>query len=223
MRANPSLYDRMTPWVLLCALLCCYPLSQAIPPAWVWENGIVEEGDVLVLSIGWAWAVASWLRDRPAPAALLARSVMPLWVLLIGREMSWGAVLFAPDRMTAAGPVFTSHHLWYRPFVTPLLAALLAWSAWSAWRCRLDRQLYAVLARGRFPWMALLVVLAAALGSSCAEEHVHACLVTLPGQRFEELAELVGYVALVAVQARVLAECRTRTATLAPAATAPVH
>lgn len=223
MRPNHLPYDRLIPWALLFALLCCYPLAFAIPPAWVWENGIVEEGDVIVLAVGWAWAVVVWLRDRPAPVALLARSVTPLWLVLIGREMSWGAVLFAPDHMTAAGPVFTSHHLWYRPFVTPLLVALLAWSAWSAWRCRLDRQLYAVLARGRFPWLALLVVLAAALGSTCAEEHVHACLVTLPGQRFEELAELVGYAALVAMQASVLAACRTRAAKLSPAATAPVH
>lgn len=203
------LYDRPLSLALLLALLCCYPLSLLIPPAWVWENGIVEDGDVIVLGIGCAWAVAAWARDRPAPVALLARSVVPLWAILIGREMSWGAVLFAPEHMTAAGPVFTSHHLWYRPAVAPLLALLFAWSGWSAWRCRLDRQLYGVLARGRFPWLELLVVLAAAAGSSCAEAHLPACVAALQNQRFEELVELVGYVALVAVQARVLGECRT--------------
>lgn len=209
MRPHSPCSDRPVSLALLLALLCCYPLSLVIPPAWVWENGIVEDGDVIVLGLGCAWALAAWLRERPAPAALLARSVVPLWTILIGREMSWGAVLFAPDHMTVAGPVFTSHHLWYRPAVTPLLVLLFAWAAWSAWRCRLDRQLYGVLARGRFPWPALMVVLAAAVGSSCAESHLPACVASLQNQRFEELAELVGYIALVAVQARVLAQCRT--------------
>ena len=193
---------------LLAALLCCYPLSILVPPSWAWENGVIEDGDVIVLGIGLAWSFVTWMRAQPAQVALLARCVVPIWVILIGREMSWGAVLFAPDHMTPEGPVFTSHHLWYRPVVTPVLCALFAWSAWSAWRCRLDRQLYQVLERGRFPWLPMLVVLLAALGSTCAESHLHYFLAALQNQRFEELTELVGYAALVAVQARVLDACR---------------
>lgn len=194
--------------LLLLALFSCWPLSILLPPSWAWENGAIEDGDVIVLGIGFAWAFFSWLRARPGDVALLARAVLPIWLILIGREMSWGAVLFAPDHMTPEGPVFTSHHLWYRPFVTPVLCGLFAWSAWSAWRCRLDKQLYAVLERGRFPWLPMLIVLAAALGSSCAESHLRYCLATLQNQRFEELTELVGYVALVVMQARVLRECQ---------------
>jgi len=193
--------------LLILLLLSCYPLSIVLPPSWAWENGAIEDGDVIVLGIGLAWAFFTWLRARPAQVALLARCVVPIWAILIGREMSWGAVLFAPDHMTPEGPVFTSHHLWYRPFVTPVLVALCAWVAWSAWRCRVDRQLNALLERGRFPWLAMLIVLAAAVGSSCAESHLRYCIATLQNQRFEELMELLGYVALVAVQARVLREC----------------
>jgi hypothetical protein len=194
--------------VLILLLLSCYPLSIVLPPSWAWENGVIEDGDVIVLGVGLAWAFVTWMRAQPAQVALLARCVVPIWVILIGREMSWGAVLFAPDHMTPEGPVFTSHHLWYRPVVTPVLCALFAWSAWSAWRCRLDKQLYQVLERGRFPWLAMLVVLVAALGSTCAESHLRYFLAALQNQRFEELTELVGYIALVAVQARVLGECR---------------
>lgn len=192
--------------LLAAALLCCYPLSLVVPPQWAWENGIIEDGDVVVLGIGFAWALVAWLGTRQRQAALLARCVVPVWAILIGRELSWGAVLFAPASMTAAGPVFTSHDLWYRPFVTPVLVALAAWSAWSAVRCRLDCQLHAVLASGRFPWPSLLVVLAAAVGSTCAEGHLTAWLAVPHAQRFEELVELVGYCALVAVQAQVLGE-----------------
>lgn len=203
--------------LLLLALFSCWPLSILLPPSWAWENGAIEDGDVLILGIGLAWAFFTWLRARPGNVAMLARAVLPIWLILIGREMSWGAVLFAPDHMTPEGPVFTSHHLWYRPFVTPVLCALIAWSAWSAWRCRLDKQLYAVLERGRFPWLPMLIVLAAALGSSCAESHLPYCLATLQNQRFEELTELAGYIALVVMQARVLRECQ---GTAAPAVAA---
>jgi len=212
--ANP------TNLLLVLALFSCYPLSILLPPSWAWENGVIEDGDVIALGIGFAWAFFTWLRARPSQVALLARAVLPIWFILIGRELSWGAVLFAPDHMTPEGPVFTSHHLWYRPFVTPVLCALFAWSAWSAWRCRLDKQLYAVLERGRFPWMPMLIVLAAALGSSCAESHLSYCLATLQNQRFEELTELVGYFALVAVQARVLRECQGATSPAVDAAAA---
>ncbi|MFB9289683.1 hypothetical protein ACFFTM_15160 [Pseudoduganella plicata] len=210
---------------LILLLLSCYPLSIVLPPSWAWENGAIEDGDVIVLGVGLAWAFVTWMRAQPVSVALLARCVLPIWIILIGREMSWGAVLFAPDHMTAEGPVFTSHHLWYRPFVTPVLCALFAWSAWSAWRCRLDKQLYSVLERGRFPWLPMLTVLAAAVGSSCAESHLPYCLATLRNQRFEELTELAGYIALVVVQARVLGECRaaaphgTAAAASSPAAT----
>ena len=55
---------------LLLALLCCYPLSLAVPPAWAWENGVIEDGDVIVLGIGLAWAFAVWLRGaNPAATA----------------------------------------------------------------------------------------------------------------------------------------------------------
>lgn len=192
---------------LLLALLCCYPLALAVPPAWAWENGVIEDGDVLVLGIGLAWAFAVWLRGAPSQAALLGRCVVPIWAILIGRELSWGAVLFAPDHMSPQGPVFTSHHLPYRPFITPVLVVLFLWSAWTAWRCRLDRQLHGVLARGHFPWLALATVLAGALASTVAEGHVAAALAALHTQRFEELAELVAYAALVAVQARVFRSC----------------
>ena len=220
MRSRIASSANLTNLCLLFALLCCYPLSILLPPSWAWENGAIEDGDVIVLGIGLAWAFFIWMRGQPAQVALLARCVVPIWAILIGRELSWGAVLFAPDHMTPEGPVFTSHHLWYRPFVTPVLCALFAWSAWSAWRCRLDKQLYAVLERGRFPWPPMLIVLVAALGSSCAESHLRYCLATLQNQRFEELMELAGYVALVAMQARVLRECEGAVApALNPAAT----
>jgi len=223
MRAHRlSCPESFTNRVLLLALVCCYPLSLVVPSSWAWENGIIEDGDVFVLGAGLAWALWTWLRARSTPAGFVGRCVVPIWAMLIGRELSWGAVLFAPSLMTPEGPVFTSHDLWYRPFVTPVLLALFAWSAWTAWRCRLDRQIHTVLARGRFPWPALLVVLASALGSSCAESHLAAGVPALQNQRFEELVELVGYVALVVVQARVLRACRAgardaATATMVPA------
>lgn len=207
-----------TSWLLAAALFCCYPLALLVPPAWAWENGIIEEGDVVLLSAGCAWAVFVWISGREREVALLARCAVPIWAILIGRELSWGATLFTPASMTAEGPIFTSHALWYRPFVTPVLVALTARSIWSAIRCRLDRQVYGLLTTGRFPWPPTLVLLAAAVGSSYAEGHLSGAFCMQHGQSVEELMELVGYCALVVVQARVLRECTNSSRAFAAAA-----
>jgi hypothetical protein len=56
------------------------------------------------------------------------------------------------------------------------------------------------------PWLLLLVALGAAVGSTCAEGHMscHIDLVASRAQVFEELVELLAYVALCSLQVVVL-------------------
>jgi hypothetical protein len=198
------LATRSFQWAILLALLCCYPFSLVMEPTWAWETGILEIAQTCVLVAGFVFAASAWLDMRPGRAAMLALCVMPVWIILAGRELSWGAV-FLPGLDTGIGrPVYSSKILWYRPLVAPIAGGLLLAALYLGWRHRVDRVLRAVAAAGLFPWGLVPVMVLVALASSLAEGHLGMPRSAFPqAESFEELVELVGYIALVAAQARV--------------------
>lgn len=184
-------------WALLAALAACYPASVVLPAAWAREGGPLESLQVVVLCAGCVLALLMYARTRPARVAMLALWVAPVWLLLAGRELSWGRAWLphtADDTVTAMA-------LWLQPLGRPGAAVLLAWLLLSAVYYRIDGPVRAAFAR-RVPWMVLVVLLAAAMGSTCAEGHMscHLDQVLPRAQTFEELCELLAYVALCMVQ-----------------------
>jgi hypothetical protein len=215
-------------WTLLLAFLACYPLSRIMPPAWAWENGVVENAQAAALVTGAVLAWLVWRRLPPQAAALIARCAVPVWLLLAGRELSWGAVFLPPNGFDAGGPIYTSRVLWYRPLVPAFAAIVLLIVLVVAWRQRLDRPLRQVMAHGRFPWLPIFTMVAVICASTFAEGHLYPFkeIVLEQGEAYEELVELVGYLALLAVQARVLRETAAafkpvRAAKVGAEATAP--
>ncbi len=193
--------------MLLVALLSCYPASMLLPASWGWENGVLEVGQVLVLLGGLGMALLAWRWLRPSSLALLALYAAPLWAVLVGRELSWGAVFGAPLAFTEHGPLFSSRHLWYKPLVLPAVGLALGVAAHALWHWRLDRLLLRLARERRIPWLVLSLAFVAEAGSSCAEGHLHCSFaLRLPhAMVFEELVELVAYLALVVAQAGVFA------------------
>lgn len=188
-------------WLLLAALLAAYPLSGALPAAWAHEGALLETVQVLLLGGGCLYALAWYLRQRPARGALLALWSAPAWLLLAGRELSWGRVLFASPGLGRAG----AGTFWLEPAMRPLAALLLGVLLIGAWRYRIDELVRGALTR-RVPWLCLAVALGAAAGSTCAEGHM-GCAPGLLGaraERFEELAEVLAYGALFLLQASIL-------------------
>ncbi len=182
-------------WALLAALAACYPASVVLPAAWAREGGLLENLQVLVLLAGCALALLMYVRARPARVAMLALWVAPVWLLLAGRELSWGRA-WLPDPATATDTLATMAP-WFQPLVRSGAAVLLAALVLSAVYYRIDGPLRAAFAR-RVPWIVLVVLLAAAMGSTCAEGHMSCHLDRLlpSAQTFEELCELLAYVAL---------------------------
>lgn len=216
--------SRRVHWCLLLALLLCHPLSRILPPAWAWENGVVENAQVLVLLAGsvlaWQAARAQLTKALTKAASTLARCAIPVWLLLAGRELSWGAVFLAPLGFGPGGPVYTSRVLWYRPMVVPVAAAILAGIVYWSWRHRLDRSIKEVCVRRRFPWLPLGVMAAAACASTFAEGHLDVFEGFSPkqGEGFEELTELVGYLALLSLQAGIIGNIAGTARTAQPGA-----
>lgn len=201
----PSVRRPSGTFLLLLLMLGCYPLSMVLPRTWGWENGVLEVLQVLVLLAGAGLALRAWMRSRPLPIATLALCAVPLWIVLAGRELSWGAVFGAPLALTDHGPVYSSRVLWYKPLVPPLVGLLLGMAVVHACRWRLDRLALRLLREGRIPWLVLVLAVLAEAGSSCAEGHLQCSFaLRLPhAMVFEELVELFAYLAVLVAQASV--------------------
>lgn len=197
-------------WALLAALVACYPASLIVPPGWALEGALLENLQMLVLGVGCVLALAASMRARSALAgsmrarpardgrlAALGLWAAPIWLLLAGRELSWGKVwLQQPGSETLAATV-----LWAEPLIRPGAALLLAALLVGAWCYRIDGPVRAAFAQ-RVPWLCLVVTFAAAMGSTCAEGHMscHMDMAATQAQTFEELCELLAYIALCMVQ-----------------------
>lgn len=196
-RTAPRLPATGGEWALLAALAASYPASLVLPTAWSREGGPLETLQALVLGAGGVLALLVYLRTRPGRIAMLALWAAPVWLLLAGRELSWGkAWLLQPGSEAMA---VTAH--WIGPLARPAAAVLLAWLVFSAWHHRIDGPVRAAFAR-RVPWLCLLIMLVGAMGSTCAEGHMscHLDMAASSAQLFEELCELLAYVALCMTQ-----------------------
>lgn len=222
--SKPPVRARYGPalWVA-CALLCCWPLAGLLPSAWALENGVVENLQVAVLAFG--GLCAAWQARHAATRAdaLLAACMVPLWMLLAGRELSWGAAFLAPTGDVHGVALYSSRYLWYKPAVAPLATLAVLVVAATMWRHRLWRHAWRLVRR--HPALAPLLLLAAlsAASAECAEGHLGCALPLLPmrAMALEELWELVAYVGVVAAQWMALrAPPRTVPTTAAVTATA---
>lgn len=198
-RLSSSLRARPWEWLLLAVLLLGYPLSALLTPEWSVENGILENLQVVVLAGGMVHALMLFQASRPARSAMLALCAAPMWLLLAARELSWGRVLLPEPGQSLSG--LAGSVVWLQPLLRPVVLVLVLWMLLAAWRHRIDQPLRSAFAR-RTPWLCLGIVLAAGMGSTCAEGHM-GCSLTLPATRsqaIEELVELVAYAALWMIQ-----------------------
>ena len=192
--------------LLLLCLFLCFPLSRVIPLEWSWENGVIENAQVVVLLAGLVFAGQAWRRGLKDGAAMLGLCAMPVWFLLASRELSWGAVFLPPLGFTPDGPVYSSSILPYRPAV-PFVAGLLVLASLAiGWRRGVHRHLKNIVAHRAFPWLCVLIVLGAALGSTIGEGHLPSFARDLVkrSEVLEEMAECVGYLAMVTAQSVLL-------------------
>ena len=79
-----------------------YPMAPWLPVTMGWENGVLENLQLVQLLAG---AGLAWWFARTGHAALGYTAVM-VWLVLAARELSWGATLWAaPLGMGWSGPI----------------------------------------------------------------------------------------------------------------------
>lgn len=159
--------------------------SDWLPPEWGWENSVIEWSQVIILSLG---LILSWRRSSSSFALFST----PLWLILIGRELSWGRVFF-PIGINQSGPHFPAlKELWYGPAVYPIVTAILLFWLFAVLRYKLYMIPIRMIKQSVFPWANLSLVFLSVVTAYIAEKHMHR-------PAGEELCELVAYIWLVAI------------------------
>ncbi len=182
-------------------LMAAWVLSLHAPIAISWENGLLENTQVFVLI---AAACVSILLHRRGSDGTRRLWIAPgiLWIILVGRELSWGAVFLPPVSMTDHGPTFSSSLLWYRPAVTPTVALALAVAVGAFVASRLVTIVRQGWQRRSLPAFDFAAFVVAMLISTASEGHMGLSLGAWSGnhQILEEAVELAAYVFLLSGQ-----------------------
>ncbi|MPL68867.1 hypothetical protein SDC9_14600 [bioreactor metagenome] len=170
--------------ILSLLILAAAPLmANWIPEQWGWENSVVEWLQVAVLALG---LLLSWKQ----PSGSFGLFTTPIWLILIGRELSWGRVLF-PLGVNAHGPYFPAlKQLWYGQAVYPIVAILLLGWIFAIIKYKLYKVPLAMIKNKTFPWINLAITFLGVVTTHFSEHILHL-------QKVEEIAETVVYVGFI--------------------------
>jgi hypothetical protein len=186
------------------ALLALSFASAGILPAWTgFENGPIENAQVLLLLGGGFLAARFAVRNQLATKWFWI-AVVPVWIIMALRELSWGAVFLPALSISEHGPFFSSTQLWYKPYITPVLAVVFLLIAACAIKAKGLFIVKHLLVTRQFPFADLALVILAMVISAGAEGHMGLNFGEWGHmQVLEEMSELAAFVFLLSAQARV--------------------
>jgi hypothetical protein len=182
---------RLSPFNLAMLLLLAgaYPLAKHLPPYLAWENNLIESLQALLLFLSALLCFSS----QVAYTGRQGRTVGLIYLLFLGRELSWGRVFFPTGEMDALGPKFISmssipgHQLIHGVILVLILLVLRGLVRNFDWR---------VLGRIPVPVFTFVWLLLATLGQLSAERMLFSGLTPPQNQTLEELLELYIYLEL---------------------------
>lgn len=198
---------------LLTVIAFSYFADSTLPLTWGWENGPLEWSQVVILATG-ALLTGCWWQEaissRRFHHARLFAWAMPLWLLMIGRELSWGRVFYQAGLDPIEGPYFISvAQLPYGKFVYPVLAMIILSWLFAVIKYKLYAIPYELFRQGRFPTSEFILVVLSFVTAYIAEQHLHKAIM-------EELVECVAYLSLVLTAYRVKVSLEQRNTIILP-------
>lgn len=105
------------------------PMSYFLPQTISWENGFLENIQVVVLLFGGVLAFSFYQKSKQNKIHAMWLTASSFFLLLVGRELSWGRVFF-PTKMTGDGPKFIAmsqvpHHMLLNIFIGIFIAVIV--------------------------------------------------------------------------------------------------
>lgn len=188
--------------------LLMFVTAPMLPVSFGWENGPIENAQVILL-IGGA-VLALRYRDA-APTKnqkIFWLIIAPLWFVMAVRELSWGAVFYTPLSFDIElGPQFSSsQQLWYKPAVAPVLASLALALVCAFFYSKQYRTVIKLFKQSNLPITELIIFAVLMISAAAAEGHMglHLGMDKGNSQIYEEAVELLAYGALLFAQFRVM-------------------
>lgn len=181
-------------YILIMIVIFSYVMGRQLPPSWGWENSPLEWSQVVILFSG-ALLSAKWRQNAKSAGqyhhARFFLWAIPLWLLMAGREMSWGRVFYPVGTDAITGPFFLSvSQLPYGPVVYPLIAAIILIWLFAVIKHKLYAIPYKLFQEGRFPISEFLLVIFSFVVANIAEKKMHF-------EIMEEIVECVAYLSLI--------------------------
>ncbi|WP_371374865.1 hypothetical protein [Sporomusa aerivorans] len=122
---------------------------------------------------------------------------MVVWLIMMGRELSWGRVFFDPVAIGSDGPAFPSiHEIWYGSFVYPILTVIVFCTLIGLWRNFEWEHMKSKLCISMIDGSLLI---AAAIASQLVFERNVILLLQPYSQLLEELSELIVYWCMISI------------------------
>jgi hypothetical protein len=181
-------------YVLVTIVIFSYFIGSYLPLSWGWENSPLEWSQVIILSMG-ALLTGKWRQEAKSSGqyhhARFFTWAIPLWLLMIGRELSWGRVFYPIGIDSITGPYFISvSQLPYGPIVYPVITVTIVMWLFAVTKYKLYAIPYALIQQGLFPIGEFLLVVLSLVVSHIAEKQLHF-------EIMEEIAEFVAYLSLI--------------------------
>ncbi len=184
-----------TTWLSILLTTLLFTAGLYLPAWWGWENGLLENLQVLVLIAGLAvsW-LAAWNNSADRKFRNLWLWLTPCWLLSILRELSWGRV-FYPVFMGEHGPEFiTLQQLPYGFLIKPLVVIVIVVTLMAIYHT--DPLL--CIRQTKLPFPDFVTLLLAALIAIFCDKNILPSLQPYH-QVLEEWAELTAYWSMVSI------------------------
>lgn len=186
---------RITPVSLIgiIFLILTLTLGWLLPAEFSKENGIIENAQVVILGLGTFIALSALFQpDLPLLRRKLFACSAYIYLLAIGRELSWGRV-FLTDSM---GKIPSLKEVWFGPYLHPLIALITIAVLVYFFKTGLHLELVKWLNDYKLPLVDIVLIVIAGLLASASERDSFELL----GSKhvlFEELFETLVYLSVV--------------------------
>ncbi len=185
----------MTPgtWFSVIVLIIAFIGSKTLPASWGQENGPIEWSQVVILGFAVIAAIlAAYYGVSPLSTRRLFLWSALIWLLAIGRELSWGRVLY----VDSTGNFIKLTDLWYGAYVHPLVACIIIVTIGGLLHDGLVSEILNWKKYGTIPLLEIGIIFAAGIVAT-AVEHYSFGIFGVNEELYEELAEIVCYCAIL--------------------------
>jgi len=177
----------------LVLLLLTVMIGWLLPPELGAENSIIEWSQVLLLGLGALFALSTLFQTSlPLPRRKLYAWSAYVFLLAMGRELSWGRVFY----MDNAGHIPLLKQLWFGPYIHPLIAAITIAALIYFVKTGLHQELVSWFKGCKLPLVDILLIVCGTLLADISEHHSSGLLGS-QGEIFEELFETIVYWSLI--------------------------